>query len=201
MYFTGFYPYAAGPFSLMDQSPHNPPHLDPFHKLKLGWVKPVVVNSTGWYVIPDVETNHEVLILCSPKRKNKEYFIIENRWRTSYDRCLPDCGIAIWHIIEDLEIIRRLEPPPGVLPKVWPAPHDQIRRAVRLLRPNYGPPIRWQMALWDRTSTATATNHRPNNRARKQVALTWADGTSTGFSICAIPSASRKMRIRIEVED
>ena len=51
MYFTGFYPYAAGPYSLMDQSPRNPPHLDPFHKLKLGWVEPVVITSSGWYVV------------------------------------------------------------------------------------------------------------------------------------------------------
>ncbi|MGC8991543.1 MAG: hypothetical protein ACP5MD_15615, partial [Verrucomicrobiia bacterium] len=59
MYFYFFEPYAAGPYSLMDQSPRNPGHLDPVHKLHLGWLTPQLVTSNRWFRLRDVESSQD----------------------------------------------------------------------------------------------------------------------------------------------
>lgn len=62
MYFSFFTPTAAGPFSMMDQY-WRTPHIDPFEKLKLGWLDTLKVVKSGWYTLPDVETRHVALLL------------------------------------------------------------------------------------------------------------------------------------------
>jgi M6 family metalloprotease-like protein len=53
MYFWFFYPYASGAYSLMDQHGRHP-HLDPFHKLRLGWIAPTVVTRSGKFTIREM---------------------------------------------------------------------------------------------------------------------------------------------------
>lgn len=56
------------------------PHLDPWAKIHLGWIKPVVVTRSGWYAVRSAEKNPEAYILYKPAHGVNEYFIIENRW-------------------------------------------------------------------------------------------------------------------------
>jgi M6 family metalloprotease-like protein len=118
MYFTFFMPYAAGDYSLMDRS-YKTTHLDPFAKLKYGWLRPRLVLRSGQYALPAVETERVVWILLDPARGPDEYFIVENRWGgTSYDQQMADAGgLAVWHVMEDPAVYGSLPPPPGVTPQ------------------------------------------------------------------------------------
>jgi M6 family metalloprotease-like protein len=201
MYFYFFQPYAAGPYSLMDQSPPNPSHLDPFHKLRLGWLVPKIITSDGEYKVRDVETHHEVYILYDPSRGDKEYYIIENRWSgNSYDSYLPDTGLAVWHIIEDPNIFNTLPTPPSVNSQQWNNPKWKgwARRAIRMIRPIYGPP--YNNALWDGSDPQTGYDLLSVDPNPNHVTLKWADGTPSGFSIQSIPNSSSEMGVNIKVK-
>lgn len=201
MYFWFFQPYAAGAYSLMDQSPSLPQHLDPFHKLRLGWLMPRIVEETGWQNIDDVETNGEVYTLNDPLRGNKEYFVLENRWRgDSYDSGRPDVGLGVWHVIEDPAVYGSLPAPLGAPVAEWNkvAAHDWARRAIRMIRPVYGPPFNDWVALWDGSDPATgydllAVDPNPNH-----VTLRWIDGAPGNFAVRRISPAGSRMNVLIE---
>ena len=201
MYFYFFQPYAAAMYSLMDQAHRNPTHLDPFHKLRLGWLTPKVITEDGWYKFRDVETSNEVHILYDPNRSNTEYFIIENRWPgNSYDSNLPSSGLAIWHIIEDPTVFDSLPTPPNVDSQKW---NDSkwkgwSRRAIRMIRPIYGPP--YNNALWDGSSSKTGYDLLSVDSNPNHVTLKWADGTPSGFAIKSISSAGKEMQAYVEVK-
>ena len=189
MYFNFFQPYAAGPYSLMDQSPNNPGHLDPLHKLRLGWLSPRVVNSNGWYRLGDIETRPEALILHDPLRGGREFFLVENRWRgSSYDSGLPFSGLAVWQMIEDPAVFENLPAPPNVDPTSWNDPRWKgwARRGLRMIRPIYGPPF--NMALWDGASATTGYDLLSTDSNPNHVTLKWADGTPSGFALQCMPT-------------
>ena len=130
-------PYAAGYYSLMDGT-YRTTHIDPFGKLKYGWLRPQLIVRGGRYSLPSIEEERFVWILMDPTHSTDEYFIVENRWGgTSYDKQMPDVGgLAIWHIMEDPVVYGSLPPPPGVTPQQWAeiATDDAGRRAIRMLQ-------------------------------------------------------------------
>ncbi|NIM96324.1 MAG: M6 family metalloprotease domain-containing protein [Anaerolineales bacterium] len=85
----------------------SPAHLTPWSKWFLGWITPT--NLTGVNItqtMPQIETNpFTVQLLSNPSGPDDwpgtgEYFLIENRQRTGFDRGLDGCGILIWHMDE-----------------------------------------------------------------------------------------------------
>src|SRR5437588_241627 len=102
------WPFKCGTYSIMDCS-YRTVHLDPFEKLKLGWVSPIVITEGGVHSLRDVETGRRILILYDPKHGAGEYLLVENRFRgSSYDAGTRHAGggiaadgLAIWHIVED----------------------------------------------------------------------------------------------------
>ncbi|RIK87888.1 MAG: hypothetical protein DCC67_01305 [Planctomycetota bacterium] len=192
MYFTFFQPYAAGRYSIMDQSPRDPAHLDPVHKLRLGWLAPHQALSSGWTQLRDVESSGEVVVLADPRSRPREYFIVENRWPgAGFDRILPDRGLAIWQVIEDPAAYGSLPAPSGVDATSWNgvAAGDWGRRAIRMIRPVYGPPFNDLLALWDGSQPATGYD----------VALKWSDGASSPFTIRSISAAGPQMSFYIDI--
>lgn len=194
-----FYPYRAGVYSLMDASPPLPTHLDPFHKLRLGWAVPRIVTYDAWYKIQAVETSGEVFVLCDPFRGNKEYFIIENRWKgPSFDSNLPDAGLAVWHIIEDQSVFSKLPAPAGVDATQWDKCKNMWgRRAIRMIRPVYGPPNNNALALWDGSDPQTGYDLLSVNPNPAHATLRWCDNTPSGFSVQSIPPAGEFMTVYI----
>ncbi len=194
--------FMAQGYSLMYNHPANPPHLDPYHKLKAGWLCPEIVTSSGWYELSDVETSDSVLILHDPKRDklgfpdkiNKEYFIVENRWSgNSYDARanISDNGLAIWHIIEAPgQVLRKLPKTSEVKQKYWDSEAWQGwgRKGVRMIRPIMDTP--YNASLWRGGDPQIADN----------LTLKWIDGTSSGFSIRDISPSRQTMRMRIEIQ-
>jgi M6 family metalloprotease-like protein len=202
MYFGFFQPYAAGPYSIMDQSPGNPGHLDPFHKLKLGWLTTRLVRSNGWYEIRNIESSQEALLLCNPDSTYDEYFLVENRWRDdSYDAYLPCSGLAVWHIIENASVFLNLPTPPSVDPVQW---NDLkwkgwARRGIRMIRPIYGPP--WNTALWDGSNASTGYDLLSTDANPSHVSLRWANGTPSGFSLLCQPDPGPSVTVGIKIND
>jgi M6 family metalloprotease-like protein len=84
-------------------------HLDPWHKMQLGWCEPRVrdLHSSGVENLPATQTLRAdaPLILYDSQRGLSEYFIIEYRSQSArgggYDRNVATEGMAIWHVLQD----------------------------------------------------------------------------------------------------
>jgi immune inhibitor A len=63
------------------------------------------VNRTanGVVTIKDVKTDRKVYRLWKNGAAGKEYFLLENRQRTLYDRKLPGDGLLVYHIDETID--------------------------------------------------------------------------------------------------
>jgi M6 family metalloprotease-like protein len=203
MYFEGITnPYAAGYYSIMDGH-RKGTHIDPFAKLKLGWLRPQLIVRSGHYSLPSIETNRFVWILMDPTHSIDEYFIVENRWRgTSYDKELPDLsgGLGIWHIMEDPVVYGSVAPPPGVTSEQWEtvAKDEWARRGIRMLRPFLGP-IDDIIALRDGSDPVTGFDVLSDDPNLMHSSLKWADGTPSGFAIKNISPAGQVMTADILV--
>ncbi len=94
-----------GPWSIMAQGNWNgtpqgssPAELDPFSRIFLGWVKPILISrSVTGLVLPPIEDAPVVYELV-PKGSQSDYFLIDNVQHISYDNGLPETGILIWHV-------------------------------------------------------------------------------------------------------
>jgi M6 family metalloprotease-like protein len=202
MYFNFYQPFAAGDYSLMDRT-YKTTHLDPFAKLKFGWLRPKIIFRSGRYSIADIETRHEVLVLLDPRRGPDEYFLVENRWPGgSYDQQMADAGgLGIWHIMERPEVYGALPAPPGVAPANWAqiAPGDWGRRAIQLIRPVFGPPLDDAKALWDGAEPETGYDLLSDDPNPTHARLRWADGTPSGFALRSFSPAGAIMSVTVEV--
>ena len=89
----------------------SPPHPDAFSKAYQGWITPTFTSGSGISVsLPPAATNPVARQLrtnpdgidwsMNVTAGTGEYFLVENRQKVGYDRALPGCGIAIWHISE-----------------------------------------------------------------------------------------------------
>ncbi len=79
----------------------TPSHFSAWSKMYLGWVDPTVISN---YVEGYQVTNMEGMspkIIKLPTEKSNEYFLLENRYQSGYDRYLPGGGLLIWHIDTD----------------------------------------------------------------------------------------------------
>jgi len=201
MYFTFFNPFAAGHYSIMDVC-YIDSHLDPFHKIHLGWLQPTVVKQNGKQMIYPAESGGGAYILMDPKRGEKEYYIIENRQRSiKYDTQIADSGLAVWHIMEDPAVYGALPAPTGVSATDWakvPA-GDWGRRVIRMIRPVYGPPFDNSKALWDGADPQTGYDLLSSDPNPAHVQLRWSDGTPSGFAMRSISAATGVMDVIFEL--
>jgi len=85
----------------------TPPHYDAWSKAFEGWVTPVVHQPGDRFVEPitQVEDGGEVHQFRSNPGGfeiggSGEYFLVENRQKTKFDKGLAGCGLLVWHIDE-----------------------------------------------------------------------------------------------------
>ncbi|MDR7420145.1 MAG: hypothetical protein QN178_14680 [Armatimonadota bacterium] len=83
-------------------------HLDPWHKLQLGWTEPRIrsLASSGSEILQAANlATDSAVILYDPARGPSEYFIVEYRAPSQpsfhYDRNACGDGVAIWHVLHD----------------------------------------------------------------------------------------------------
>lgn len=90
---------AGGAYNYVTKSGDRPPHLDAWCKYYLGWVTPTQVSGTlTSEPITQAATTADVYKLLSGNPSSGEYFLVENRQKTSFDAGLPSSGLLIWHI-------------------------------------------------------------------------------------------------------
>lgn len=185
LYSDGVYP-GVGEYSLMCDSAA---HLDPWTKIKLGWLRPTVVTNDGWYDLADVETIPQAYILHNPTHGVQEYFVVENRWPgTSEERVLIDRGLAVWRIEERyagqddwarktfaLVAADGSVPPASIQPDTCPS------------RPN---------ALWDGADAATAYALTSSSWP---ATLRWSDGSASEIAIAFVSTAAPLMHLYIDM--
>jgi M6 family metalloprotease-like protein len=81
-------------------------HMDAWHKLRLGWLRPELVDMR-WkssderllYCAGDPRAATEgALLFHDPDRGNDAYFLVEARCKRDYDEGTPMAGVATWQI-------------------------------------------------------------------------------------------------------
>lgn len=81
----------------------SPTYLDPYQRIKIGWVTPQVVEEDGVYTLHStLSGKYNVLRINTPDKD--EYYLVEIRMKEGFERLLTagpaKGGIMIWHIDE-----------------------------------------------------------------------------------------------------
>lgn len=88
-------------WSLMASGNYNddgrtPPALSSYERLELGWLSPRELSYPLTVTLKPL-THSNVACRISTERAN-EYFLLENRQQTGWDKTLPGHGMLVWHI-------------------------------------------------------------------------------------------------------
>ena len=79
----------------------RPQHYSAWCKEKLGWVKPVVIDPRvkQKLVLRPIENSSRECYKVLLRADGSEYYLLENRRRTGFDKSLPASGLLIWRVI------------------------------------------------------------------------------------------------------
>lgn len=94
--------YTPCEWSVMDYGPYNndsrtPPTYSIFERNAMGWIDPIVLDKTSRSIeLTHIEESNIGCII--PTSKNTEFFLLENRQQSGWDKYLPGHGMLIWHI-------------------------------------------------------------------------------------------------------
>jgi immune inhibitor A len=80
-----------------------PAHPSAWCKLNQGWVSVANRTANGNVTIKDVKSGRTVYRLWKDGADSKEYFLLENRQRTLYDRKMPGDGLLVYHVDETVD--------------------------------------------------------------------------------------------------
>jgi immune inhibitor A len=80
-----------------------PAHPSAWCKAGQGWVSVENRTSNGRLTIKDVKTSRRVYRLWKNGGGGEEYFFVEHRRKTGYDRDLPGAGLLVYHVDDAIE--------------------------------------------------------------------------------------------------
>ncbi len=80
-----------------------PAHPSAWCKVNQGWAQAVIVKENGTLNIDDIKSSQKAYRLWKNGAAGSEYFLVEDRQKTGYDRLLPGEGLLIWHVDEFIE--------------------------------------------------------------------------------------------------
>lgn len=88
-------------WSVLDQGPYNndgrtPPAYGAYERNALGWCEPVVITGPASIELEAINTSNQAYLI--PTSKQNEFFLLENRQQTGWDKYIPGHGMLIWHI-------------------------------------------------------------------------------------------------------
>ncbi|MBI5676493.1 MAG: M6 family metalloprotease domain-containing protein [Nitrospirae bacterium] len=90
---------AGGSWNQVTRPGDRPAHMDAWSKYYMGWVTPTQVAGTLTNEpIVQASASPDVYKLLTGTPASGEYFLVENRQKTSFDAGLPGPGLLIWHI-------------------------------------------------------------------------------------------------------
>ena len=128
----------TGQFSIMSSpwgqggDPTYPGHLDPWSKMRLGWLTPIPITYDGEYSAEPSEIDADVYIIREGF-PDGEYLLIENRQALHYDALIggqeggAKGGVVIWHV-DNLVLGNRFAG--GKFQDGWPANGNHYQVAV-----------------------------------------------------------------------
>jgi len=90
---------------------HRPAHPAGLHKTQHNWLDVNEVTSSGTFTLaPYTASSGSVLKLTSPKYRNGQYLLLENRSRTGFDSDLPGEGLLVWKVDETADMFAPEKP-------------------------------------------------------------------------------------------
>ncbi|MCF0219236.1 MAG: M6 family metalloprotease domain-containing protein [Muribaculaceae bacterium] len=97
-------PCTPGAWALMDRGSYNndgctPPELDLFSRYALDWWQPQEINHAIDARLKPLAAIGSGYIIRTTS--DNEYFLIENRQRSGWDRFVPGHGLLVWHVDYD----------------------------------------------------------------------------------------------------
>lgn len=100
---TGGQATAINKWSIMASGSYNnnsntPASFTAYEKYKLNWLQLDTLTLAGEYVLPPLMDSNKAFIITTPFED--EFFIFENRQRTSWDSYIPNDGGLIYHVKE-----------------------------------------------------------------------------------------------------
>ncbi len=79
-----------------------PAHPSAWCKLQQGWASVEDLPDVQSLQIEDVKASHKVYRLWRNAAPGAEYFLVENRQKSEFDRRLPGDGLLIWHVDDSI---------------------------------------------------------------------------------------------------
>ena len=85
----------------------RPQHFTAWCKERLGWLRPAVIDPTvkQKLILGPIEGAATECYKVLVRRDGSEYFLLENRRRTGFDRSLPGEGLLIWRVVKDRPVL------------------------------------------------------------------------------------------------
>ena len=81
----------------------SPSHPCAFNRIKMGFAESIIVEADiSEQQIEQVETSGNIYRLWTGGNISNEYFLVENRQPVGFDSYLPESGLMIWHIDENM---------------------------------------------------------------------------------------------------
>ena len=110
LYDTDYSSSGAGTYSLMasgawgttGNSPWHPSTMIGWCKNQLGWVEIVNINESQNGIQLEQTYSNDQIIRINHPTVPEEYWLIENRQQVGSDTLMPDGGLAIWHVNDDI---------------------------------------------------------------------------------------------------
>lgn len=95
---------SGGSYGGDGQHSDTPVHMTAWSKAQLGWIEPQVINEgeISKDIASSTENGDQVYKLLINGQDGPEYFLIENRQKVGFDTYLPQGGLLIWHIDDNV---------------------------------------------------------------------------------------------------
>lgn len=102
--------WTPGSWSVLDQGPYNnnsrtPPTYSIYERNALGWIDPIVIDGAESITLEAINKSNQGYLI--PTSTKNEFFLIENRQQTGWDKYIPGHGMLVWHIDYNADVWRR----------------------------------------------------------------------------------------------
>ena len=100
----------SGSWDVMASGSYNgngnrPCHPAALHKTQHNWIEVTQVTSSGQHTLKPYTPNFgQILKLTSPKYRNGQYLLLENRAKSGFDSDLPGEGLLVWKVDESADM-------------------------------------------------------------------------------------------------
>lgn len=94
--------YTPGAWSVLDYGPYNnngrtPPNYSVYERNAMGWINPELIDGEVKFVsLDEIGGSNQGCIIQTDK--TNEFFLLENRQLTGWDKYLPGHGMLVWHV-------------------------------------------------------------------------------------------------------